>query len=384
MNRVIITTYCEKRVSAYFQDKEMMDVLCEDLTHPSLLARVYIGKVTRVVQNIHAAFVDIGEGVDCYLSLEDNPFIIRTNRTTDGPLVAGDEVLVQVEKDAIKTKPPTLSGGISFASDHMVLVMGKRGLGISRKLSKETKETMQGWFDLTDCPYRLILRTSSAQVEKDKLLAEYVDLAERAKAQIAQWMHRNCFCLLREAKPEYESFLERVLPDGVDEVVTDFPEVFDALSGVFDHVRLYEDVSFPLPKLYSFEKQFHQALDAKVWLKSGAYLVIQYTEALTIIDVNSGKNMNRIEKKEHLFRINKEAAKEIARQVRLRNLSGIILVDFVNIGDREKEEALTEILQADCSKDPDGVQVLGLTKLRLMEMTRKKVRRPLRNQIRLP
>ena len=144
-----------------------------------------------------------------------------------------------------------------------------------------------------------------------------------------------------------------------------------------EKLRLYEDKILPLHKLYGIEAHLDNALRERVWLKSGAYLVIQPTEALTVIDVNTGKCISKKKDDEAYLKINLEAAKEAARQIRLRNLSGIILVDFINLSKEEYMDELLRVFRQELQKDPIATSLVDVTKLQLVEVTRKKVRKPL-------
>ena len=144
---------------------------------------------------------------------------------------------------------------------------------------------------------------------------------------------------------------------------------------------LYEDKLLPLIKLYRLEQVLKEATQERVWLKSGAYLVIQPTEALTVIDVNTGKYEGRKNQQDTFLKINLEAAGEIAYQLRLRNLSGIIIVDFINMASGEYKETLLEELEKDLCNDPLKATLIGMTPLNLVEITRKKIRKPLREQM---
>ena len=148
-----------------------------------------------------------------------------------------------------------------------------------------------------------------------------------------------------------------------------------------EKLRLYEDKLLPLHKLYSLENHLKNALHERVWLKSGAYLVIQPTEALTVIDVNTGKCISKKKDEQGYLRINLEAAKEVAKQIRLRNLSGIILVDFINLKEESSMEELLGFLQKELKKDPIVTTFVDVTKLQLVEITRKKIRKPLHETI---
>ncbi len=172
-------------------------------------------------------------------------------------------------------------------------------------------------------------------------------------------------------------------------ILTDAPELFEKAREYLNAAQpedlkklsLYEDPGITLSSLYRLEHHLKEALQEKVWMKSGGYLVIQPTEALTVIDVNSGKSISKKQVQEHYLKINLEAAEEIARQLRLRNLSGIIIVDFIDMKSDESRELLMQALSRAVSADPVPVRVVDMTKLNLVELTRKKVRKSLAEQV---
>ena len=170
----------------------------------------------------------------------------------------------------------------------------------------------------------------------------------------------------------------------LNEVITDDPDIFEQLKQDEPDtysVRLYDDNMLSLARLYNIAGQLEDALKPRVWLKSGANIVIQPTEALTVIDVNSSKNIAKKDKQHNHFKINLEAAKEIAAQLRLRNISGIIIVDFIDLYDDELNAALVSEFRAFLKQDPVPVQLVDITKLGLVELTRKKLKRPLAEQL---
>ena len=177
--------------------------------------------------------------------------------------------------------------------------------------------------------------------------------------------------------------------DELDEIVTDSPLLFDRLSAfvketcptLSGRLRLYTD-DYSLHKLYSLETELERALSERVWLKSGGFLVIQPTEAMTVIDVNTGKFTGKKNAEETFLKLNLEAAREIALQIRLRNLSGIIIVDFIDMETEESREELMRYLDSLLSSDQIKTTLVDMTKLGLVEITRKKVRRPLAEQLR--
>jgi len=175
--------------------------------------------------------------------------------------------------------------------------------------------------------------------------------------------------------------------DELDEILTDDKDIFEQLKvfvreccpSLTDRSRLYCD-DYPLSKLYRLETELEQALSERVWLKSGGFLVIQPTEAMTVIDVNTGKYIGKKNAEETFLKLNLEAAKEIAHQIKLRNLSGIIIVDFIDMDEEENRQELMRQLDAFLSEDQIKTTLVDMTKLGLVEITRKKVRKPLCEQ----
>ena len=184
-------------------------------------------------------------------------------------------------------------------------------------------------------------------------------------------------------------YLKNSRQEGLIEIVTDLPQVYEQIEQqqfsepVFAQipVRLYEDPLLPLAALYNLNKQTEEALQPKVWMKSGGYLVIEPTEALTVVDVNTGKSVNKKNRQEHFLKINLEAAEETAAQLRLRNISGIVIIDFINLEQEEDRNTVMEHLRRCVKVDSVPVQVIDMTKLNLVELTRKKVEKSLAEQL---
>ena len=194
--------------------------------------------------------------------------------------------------------------------------------------------------------------------------------------------HRTCFSCIQAPKMPYEAILSYFSITDYEEVVTDLNEAYTSLQGYLanNNLRLYEDKELSLVKLYALENKLKDALSKTVWLKSGAYLVIEQTECLTTIDVNSGKMIQGSQNAEAVWRINEEAAREAALQIRLRNLSGIIIIDFINMKDKTAEESLIKYMKELTSVDKT-ITVVDITPLGLMELTRKKSRASLKEQL---
>lgn len=350
-----------------------------------ILGNIYIGKVQNIVKNIHAAFIEIADGIMCYYSLDDKAEPVFTNPKKDSVMKIGDEVIVQVSKEGMKTKLPSVTSNLNFTGRYLVLTSQRKELGFSGKLNKEEKKRIREFLE-GSMPENagIIVRTNARNAKKEEILEELKNLQSRYEALLKKGRSRVCFSLLEEHMPEYLQTLQNVYTQTLDEIVTDDAEVFQAVQNYLNcygeyeiPLRFYEDKLLPLSKLYSLESVLERSLQERVWLKSGGFLVIQPTEAFVCIDVNTGKFSGKKEIQETFRKINLEAAKEIAWQLRLRNLSGIILVDFINMEDQEDKRELLHTLQAYLNQDPIKSTVIDITPLNIVEVTRKKVRKPL-------
>lgn len=350
-----------------------------------ILGNIYIGKVQNIVKNIHAAFIEIADGIMCYYSLDDKAEPVFTNSKKDSVMKIGDEVIVQVSKEGMKTKLPSVTSNLNFTGRYLVLTSQRKELGFSGKLNKEEKKRIREFLE-GSMPENagIIVRTNARNAKKEEILEELKNLQSRYEALLKKGRSRVCFSLLEEHMPEYLQTLQNVYTQALDEIVTDDAEVFQAVQNYLNcygeyeiPLRFYEDKLLPLSKLYSLESVLERSLQERVWLKSGGFLVIQPTEAFVCIDVNTGKFSGKKEIQETFRKINLEAAKEIAWQLRLRNLSGIILIDFINMEDQEDKRELLHTLQAYLNQDPIKSTVIDITPLNIVEVTRKKVRKPL-------
>lgn len=392
--QLLITNRDEKIISSLFEEEELVQVNVEDRENKSLLGNIYVGKVKNIVKNIGAAFVEIANGQICYLSLGKNEHPIFCNTKKNDKICIGDEILVQISKDAIKTKNPSVTTNLQFAGKYVILTHGKIMRGISGKIASEEersrlKEVIKPYVS-EEKGCGMIVRTNAEGVEGEKILSEAKILYELYQAICTTGIYKSCFSKLYQApagflcdiRDGYDEELERIITDDLDLYEKVKQYLFTYQKEDLDKLFLYEDKMVSLNHLYGLETKLEKALQKKVWLKSGGYLVIEPTEALTVIDVNSGKAIaGKKDTEKHFLKINLEAAKEITKQLRLRNLSGIILVDFIDMELRKSKQQLIQQLESDLKKDPVKAVFVDMTRLNLVEITRKKVRKPLHEQI---
>lgn len=395
------------------------------------IGAIYIGKIKNMVKNMDACFVEVADREICFLPLKKAVFPYLLNRTYDGRLLEGDTLLVQVERDAQKNKQASVTAHISLSNDYFVIAMGTQQVSYSAKIGKEKRETLrkrmtylfteggiarndeliQEWDNLlsacsagrlaadnisTDLlplpPTGCIVRTKAADAADDQqepLQAHFFALTEEYARLLHMARYRSCFTCLKEAPGVVEAALQE-LADAQEyqEIVTDNKKLYEELQeyceshGDARPLRLYQDNLLTLSRLYSIESRMETALESRVWLKSGGYLIIEPTEALTVIDVNSGKYETRKGNEDAILTVNLEAAREVALQLRLRNLSGIIIVDFINMTQDASRTQVMTLLRQLTSRDRTRTVVVDMTPLGLVEITRKKTSKSLREQLR--
>ena len=388
----------------YDENRTMLEVSLSALDEESLLGNLYIGRVENVVKNLNAAFIRISPEQICYYSMDDykNPLFTK-KVSVKKPLVEGEELVVQVTREALKTKEPAVTTNLNFTGKYAVLTTENQRIGISAKLCKTDRERLKSLAETIEHPdFGLILRTNAKDATDEEILAEIQGLAEEWQNLKETAKHKTCYSCLKKEPPAYLKEIVNLPTSSVNELITDDRNVFLKLCSNFgiteddlwtkgsvsvpiDEVnvtetltlRYYHDSLLSLSSLYSVKSSVEKAIAEKVWLKSGAYLIIQPTEAMTVIDVNTGKNVAKKDIQENFLKINKEAAIEIAHQLRLRNLSGIIIVDFMNLASKEAEAELMSTFRAALKNDPVPTQLIDMTKLGLVEVTRKKVRKSL-------
>ncbi len=346
----------------------------------SELMDIYKGKVVSVSKPINACFVNYKDNKQCFLSLDEKK-----------DLKAGDEITIQIVREAMGSKLPTATLSLSIPGKYLILAYNKPGVNFSGKLSMKEKHALKHLLSETEIfterensPFGVIIRTNSASLtDSDEIIREYESLKQKMEEIVSYSDKRTCYSLLFKEENDYIKFINDAYESEYDEIITDDPEIYKSIneSNPTKSVRLYADERLSLSKLYSLDSKISEALGSRIWLKSGGWISIQSTTALTAIDVNSGKfegkNKNQ---SEMIAKINKEAADEIMNQLILRNLSGIIVVDFINIKDNEEEKEFMGYLKELARKDPVKCEIVDMTKLGLVEITRKKISKTLKEQ----
>lgn len=378
---IVVTEY-KNRICAFCFRNNRLEALHVD-TGESLLNSIYIAKVKNISKNINAAFVELFDGQMAFLPLDDAigcSFISSADRR----LREGDEIPVQIIREAVKTKDPVVTTKLSISGAYAVISLDKRkgGFQFSKKLSIAKKEAIKEALCDFDLPtdYAVVIRTGVEQLDcYDNLKSELTVLISMMDDLVLKARTRTCFSQIYEGVPSYIEYLHHIADSDYEEIVTDVQMIHEALKTSYKGnmpIRFYID-SFPLSKLYSVDSKMEELFAKRVNLKSGANLIIEYTEAMTVIDVNTAKCITKKDKDTLIYKINLEAAEEIARQLRLRNLSGIIIVDFINMENEQYQVDLIAELKRLLKFDPVPCNYIDITSLGLVEITRKKVQKPI-------
>lgn len=418
MNRHIVLTKIEQRLVRFSYENDSLiaiDVISNQ-TNQLQIGEIYTARVKNIVKNIEAAFVQIQDET-CYFSLADNKNIVFLNPKKDQTVHEGDLILVQVEREAVKTKQTAVGSDYQLTGELLVYTPTKPGVGVSKKISIEKREQLlecmnavkqlpdtQEILAQTMSEFGFIVRTNAQNATKEQmqleailLLSKWKDIVTKAKTSLAG-------VKLYTNQDEYKEMLRFIgASDSSNYVITDDEDSYHQLNQLvnnnsIDETRLnnapnaeldytnsvsirLHDKEISLTALYDLQSFIKDALSKKVWLKSGGFLIIEPTEALTVIDVNTGKSIQKkATKEEHSYHINVEAADEIARQLRIRNYSGIIIVDFIDMKNQENQQALLNHIKKLLKQDSIQSTLIDITGLGLVELTRKKIKKPLHEQ----
>ena len=434
---IIINVEEDESRIAVLEDKQLVQLFTERKTEQSIVGNVYKGTVNSILPGMQAAFVDIGIDKAGFLHVDDVLYDMVSSRPGHGGredeeeefedeedglpsntqvkaerkrrqvarekfrgrrpgiqdlLKKGQEILVQVAKDPISTKGPRLTTRLSLAGRSMVLMPLSNNVGVSRRIEDSERGRMKQLARaIKPQGMGLIIRTLGSGEGEQELKFEVDALVRRWGRIKKAYEGVPAPTLLYKEEALTERILRELLAKDVAEVVVDDKDTTARVTEYVQSFGLGSDVkvspytsSLPIFEQYKLEKEIEKSLRQKVWLRSGGYLVIQATEALTVVDVNTGKFTGKKSQSETIFKTNTEAAVEVARQLRLRDIGGIIVIDFIDMEDEEHKERVSLALQEAIRKDKAKTNILDFTELGLVEMTRKRVKQSLEKDLTQP
>lgn len=372
-------------------DGKLTEIFYEGSERGQAVGNIYKGQVEDVLSGLGSAFVDVGEGDSLFLSQSEiNEAILRSRGFKPGPrsprinevINEGESLIVQVRREGIGTKNPQGTTKISLPGRFWVFLPKDSRLGISRRINDQNKID---WLkdvarNLKEENEGLIARTASENASKEDLKRDFNFLLGTWKGIEEEAYQVSSPALLHSnASLVRQTIRDRLLGD-IEEVVVDSRGVYEDVLDYLHYLRMdeYEDVvsyyeeSEPLFRKYGIEKQIRQSLEREVPLNAGGYLVIDETEALTAIDVNTGSNVNHKNQAQAILNTNMAAAEEIPRQLRIRKISGIIVVDFVDMHRKDYQQKVIGKLREELRKDRVPADFIDMTDLGLVEITRKR------------
>jgi len=395
---IINTTLGETRV-ARLENGSVAEFYAERVHEADIVGNIYKGRVVRVLPGMQAAFVDIGLSRTAFLHVSD--FIVsdeiaegiveaKKNTKIQDMLKEGREILVQAAKEPIGTKGARLTSFVSLPGRYLVYMPTFDHVGVSRRIdtAKERERLKKLVLELKPKEGGFIIRTASEGIAQKEIKSDikyltrlWEDVEEKAgKAKAPALVHADLDVVLRAVRDLFTADIDKLVVDSKAEFdrIRKFVEKF--MPGLKSRIECYEGEE-PIFDKYGIEVEITRALGQKVWLKSGGYIIIEQTEALTAIDVNTGKFVGKRDLEETILRTNLEAVREIVYQLKLRNIGGIIVIDFIDMNKHSNRTKVFNTLKDALKSDRMRTTITKISDLGLVEMTRKRTRDDLRNML---
>ncbi len=350
-----------------------------------LEGNIYVAQVGDIINGMQAAFIDYGEKKKGFIHLKDVlPKIDETKQKIDNSIniskviKPNQKIMIQIKKDSDFTKGARVSTHISLPGKYIVLMPNTDFITISQKIASEDVKKELKKFIKANLPegYGAIIRTSCEKAKFEDIKSDIDVLLERwKKIQTKYKQVKTVPKLIWESEGIIEKIITDLSSKNLENILTNDKEIYNKLLNNYSKSNIkiiYEDKVNLLEK-YDLEKQIEKLQDRKVWLNCGGFITIDKTEALTAIDVNTGKFTGKKDLESTIFKVNKEATIEIAKQIRLRDIGGIIIIDYIDMANEDDKEKIEELLKETFKADRAKTQVEGFTKLNLMELTRKHI-----------
>lgn len=367
MKNIVIESLVNSQKVAVLEDGKLSELFIESNSSKNV-SNIYRGVVKKALKGIEAYFVDIGSDKLAYLSMKKNEEV-----------KCGQDILVQVNKEAIGTKGAKLNTEISFAGRYLVYIPSNDRLTISNKIKLEKerfrlKKIVQG----VDEEFTGIIRTEAVGCSKEEIEQDIFDLKEKYNTVLKEYKLGIGPKLLYKDLDFASKYVKDNVNDSVLKIIVNNNDKYEELKNILGHIdknykdKLLLENNKDVFDLHSVQSQIDKCLNRKVWLKSGGYLIIDKTEALTVIDVNTGKFTGNSNLEETIYQTNLEAAIEISKLLRIRDIAGIIIVDFIDMQKNEYKKNLLEVLSKETDKDRRKTNIMGMTKLGLVEIARRR------------
>ncbi|MFS0822548.1 Rne/Rng family ribonuclease [Bacillus sp. 1P02SD] len=385
MKTIIINTKTSEKRVAVLEESKVLELNIQQPKHKEIVGNIYKGRVIDVLPGMQAAFVDIGLGRNGYIGREQLVSYHLSPQTEKEKNIShfvrqGEEIIVQVTKEGGDRKGPKLTGLIEFSGASLVYLPFGNYVAVSRKMKEEEERDRWRRFGQENLQNEegLIVRTACEYQDEVKILNELEFARSRYKSLQNQQKKLKAPSLLFDANNLVDKMILEHRLETIKEIVIDDTQTFRQLKEQLGEEKVsYYRGKENIFSYYGIEKEIERGLKSIVWLDNGAYLLIEQTEALTIIDVNTGKFQGKENLRDTVLKANLAAAKEIAYQLMLRDISGIILIDFIDMKINDDRQKVIQALRAVSKNDRNRVTVHGFTSLGILEITRKKTRNDL-------
>ena len=371
MNKIIIESLISSEKTAIVEDGQLLELLIEEKDNTKLVSNIYRGIVKNVKAGLEACFVDIGFEKLAYLPLKKG-----------SDIKSGMDIMVQINKEAVGTKGAKLNLEISLSGRYLVYIPSNNRITISNRLQDEDErlrlKKIVKSFVGEDCG--IIIRTEANGCDKEELEKDFNELKEKYNSICQEFKLGIGPKLLYKELDFSSKYIKDNVNDEVEEIIVNDEEKYEEIKTIIKNIDKNYISKLKLQKnedvfdLYRVQSQIEKSLNKKVWLKSGGYLIIEKTEALTVIDVNTGKFTGSSNREDTVYKTNLEACEEIARQLRLRDIGGIIIIDFIDMIKKKNKDNLLKALKSYMAKDKRKSEILGLTRLGLVEVARRRER----------
>jgi ribonuclease G len=371
--------------AAVLEGRSLVEIYMERREAPSIVGNIYLGRVKDILPGMQAAFIDIGIGRNAFLYVEE---IVYPRSGEEEPippiqhlLKPGQDILVQVIKEPMDSKGARVTTQVTLPGRYLVLLPFSDFVGASRRLPDEERQRLKEVCEqIKPRGKGLIARTAAeganvAELREDvkKLLLFWRKISRRVRSSNpVQLIYQEPQLALRIVRDQFSNDFRRLIIDneGDYDAIIDFLKSID--PGLAQRVELYTE-RLPMFDKYNINQDIENAMKRKVWLRSGGYISIDHTEALTAIDVNTGKYVGKTTLEQTIFKTNLEAAEEVVRQLRLRDIGGIIVIDFIDMQDQSNRDEVFRVLNEALASDRTKTRVIEISRLGLVEMTRKNV-----------
>ena len=388
MKEIIIYEENENKTIMYLENQNILEKYEENENNKTIEGNIYIGKVQNILSGLQAAFVDLGNGKNAFIHLKD---ILPKRNIVEEPKLdeaeknlkikdyvkTGMPIIVEVKRDETSNKGARVSTHISLKGRFIVYMPNATFVTVSQKITDKTKRE-----ELVDITKKYLPENTGAIIRTVSENATEEQIKEDIQKQVEKWE--------KIKKMEVETYPKEIFNAGgiikkiiidladnkLDRIVVNTEAMKNKINEILEEIDKKIEVFYTEENIldwYNIRKELQSASNRKVWLKNGGFITIDKTEALTAVDVNSGKFVGKNNLEETIFQVNEQAAKEIAKQIRLRDIGGIILIDFIDMYTDEHKKKIIDIMKEKTKVDRSRVQIEEFTKLNLLELTRKHI-----------